>query len=285
MAKRVRNNSHIAKLFLSLTGSRNLWQAWSDVIFFIAVSLSNPFDNGERKLNREKTYTEKMKNYSDQEQKIIVSIYAAIIDALEQNPNQDLLGQLFMELNLGNERNGQFFTPYNVCELMANISYGDEIKSKLAYKVYVVVNDCACGGGATLIAFANKIHETGVNYQTDCMFVAQDIDYTTALMCYVQLSLLGCPGYIKIGDTLTDPLTDSWMEVELGNSIWLTPMFYTDIWLNRRVMEQWKRIFHGFSVSSAPKETTLVAEEVQEPSVTEIVIPMVEQEAVQLSLF
>ena len=285
MAKTVRDNSHIAKLFISLTGSRNLWQVWSDVIFLMAVSISNLCDNGERRQNREKAYMDRIKNYSEQEQKIIVNIYVAIVEALDKNPNQDLLGQLFMELNLGNERNGQFFTPYNVCELMASITSDEEIKSKIADKGYVVVNDCACGGGATLIAFANKIHEMGINYQTDCMFVAQDIDYTTALMCYVQLALLGCPGYIKIGDTLTDPLTDSWLEAELGSNIWLTPMFYTEIWLTRRIKEQMKRILHGVSVPKAPKEADPIPEPKQEPAVTEIIIPAAEQEAVQLSLF
>ena len=238
MAKTVRENSHIAKLFLTLTGSRNLWQVWSDAILLMAISISNPCDNGERRRDREKAYMERIKNFSEQEQKVLVNIFVAIVEAFEKNPNQDLLGQLFMELNLGNARNGQFFTPYDVCVFMASISADDEIKSKIADKGYVTVNDCACGAGATLIAFANKIHEMGINYQTDCMFVAQDVDDTTALMCYIQLALLGCPGYIKIGDTLTNPLTDSWMEIELGNNFWLTPMFYTDVWITRRITEQ-----------------------------------------------
>lgn len=249
MAKAVRANSEIAKLFLSLTGSRNLWQVWSDVIFLIAVSISNTLDTGPRKEEREKRYMEIIKNYSESERQVIVQISAAITEALDNKPDQDLLGGLFMELNLGNERGGQFFTPYNVCCAMASITAEVEIKEIIAENGYVKVNDCACGAGATLIAFANRIHDDlGINYQTDCMFVGQDIDYTTALMCYIQLSLLGCPGYIKIGDTLSDPALDNWTEIETKIDIWLTPMFYNEVWMARRISEQLAGLFSRLSV-------------------------------------
>lgn len=58
MSKAVKANSEIAKLFLSMTGSRNLWQVWSDVIFLIAVSISNTLDTGPRKEERENRYME-----------------------------------------------------------------------------------------------------------------------------------------------------------------------------------------------------------------------------------
>ena len=242
MARIVKSKSNLEKLFVSLTGSRNLWKVWSDVIFLIAVSISNTLDTGPRKEEREKSYMEIIKNYSENEQQVIVQIFATITEALNGNPNQDLLGSLFMELNLGNERNGQFFTPYNVCNLMAHITE-DDIKSKIAEKGYIVANDCACGAGATLIAFANRLHEIGINYQTDCMFVAQDIDYTTALMCYIQLSLIGCPGYIKIGNTIADPATNSWMEIETSRDIWLTPFFYRKNWMAHRESKQLSLLF------------------------------------------
>lgn len=44
----------------------------------------------------------------------------------------------------------------------------------------------------------------GVNYQKDVLFVGQDIDKVVAMMAYIQFSLLGCPGYIIVGNSLTD---------------------------------------------------------------------------------
>lgn len=53
------------------------------------------------------------------------------------------------------------------------------------------------------------------------VFYVQDIDRIAALMCYIQLSLLGCKAFIKIGNSLTDPLTENESRDE---NIWLTPM-------------------------------------------------------------
>ena len=54
---------------------------------------------------------------------------------------------------------------------------------------------------------SNK-QETYINYQNHVLVAAQDIDMTVALMCYIQLSLLGVAGYVKIGNSITDPITD-----------------------------------------------------------------------------
>lgn len=59
-----------------------------------------------------------------------------------------------------------------------------------------------CGSGANLIAIANLMREKKFNYQQNAYFVAQDIDPLVAKMCYIQLSLLGCPGVVIIGNTL-----------------------------------------------------------------------------------
>lgn len=47
-------------------------------------------------------------------------------------------------------------------------------------------------------------------------------------MCYVQLSLLGCPGYVIIGDSLVNPPDTTKLpnpEVFDGKT-WYTPMYY-----------------------------------------------------------
>ena len=72
------------------------------------------------------------------------------------------------------------------------------------------------------IAFANEAYRKNINHQSRITFVAQDIDNIAGLMCYIQMSLLGCKLILKIGDTLADPITDKDMESE---SVWLSPMF------------------------------------------------------------
>lgn len=155
---------------------------------------------------------------------------------MEENPAQDFLGLIHQqELNLGNYATGSFYTPYHIGEAIAEMS-GIDVLSKIREEEYISVSDCCCGAGCLLIAFANTMLKHKVNYQTKILFVAQDIDFTAAMACYIQLSLLGCPGYVIVGNTLanTDPPPDS---------IWFTPFYFRNIWANRRECEHWKHMF------------------------------------------
>lgn len=110
---------------------------------------------------------------------------------------------------------------------------GDDLKEKIILEGYVSVNDPCCGAGCMLIAFANVCKDVWkVNYQEDVLFVGQDIDPVVAKMCYIQISLLGCPGYIVVGDSLSEPLggTDTNPIVKDGNNIWYTPLWFIGLW-------------------------------------------------------
>lgn len=90
-----------------------------------------------------------------------------------------------MACNLGNDHAGQFFTPYNVCQCMSEITY--DVPALLDGKGFIAVNDPACGAGALLLSFANICKRKGINYQEKVLFVAQDIPTE------VQLRELGRP--------------------------------------------------------------------------------------------
>ena len=66
----------------------------------------------------------------------------------------------------------------------------------------------------------------------------QDIDETVALMCYIQLSLLGVAAYIKVGNALTEPMTTA----DLLENYWFTPMYFSDVWAMRRAVQQMDRL-------------------------------------------
>lgn len=102
-------------------------------------------------------------------------------------------------------------------------------------------SDPACGAGALLIAFANECRRKDINYQTSVLFVAQDIDFLAGCMCYIQLSLLGCPGYVVIDNTLTHPSTSldpRGLIPKGGSNVWYTPMYFRDVWHWRRIYAQ-----------------------------------------------
>lgn len=225
--------TNIVKLFNKLTGARQLWELWQDGITMFALMISNTVDCRFRD-EREREYIEISHKYKESEMQVFVEIFAEIVNQLEIDQEQDFLGDLYMQLDLGSHWHGQFFTPYNVCQAMAEMTF-TEIADVSEVKP-ISAMDCACGGGALLIAAAHayrrSIKKTGLNPQNYLSFCAQDISRVTALMCYVQLSLLGYAGKVKIGDSLLHPLVES----DNGPDIWYTPMWFSDVWTIRRMI-------------------------------------------------
>lgn len=227
------------KIFNEMCYNRSAWQVWADLMSVIACSLSNAVDKREEMwAAREKEYEECIKRLGGVEKP--AKCFAAVTMALEENPNQDFLGELYMTLNLGNHWKGQFFTPYHICEFMSKLTIGEGTSEQIEKQGFIVVNDCACGAGATLIAAANTFKERGINYQREMLFVAQDIDRVVGMMCYIQLSLLGCAGYVVIANTLTNPICgDTLFPTEKeGQEFWYMPMWGTDMWQGRLLWNQ-----------------------------------------------
>lgn len=220
------------RVFKQLTYRHNTWTVWNDFVTMFACALSNPVDK-EHYDEREELYLQIIKRYSKQEQPLFSELVAHTVMALEENPEQDFLGGIFMSLNLGNEHKGQIFTPYHVCVLMAEITMGNVVE-EVKEKGFISINDPCCGAGATLIAGIHaarkKLEKAGMNFQNHLLIAAQDIDMTVALMCYIQLSLLGVAGYVKIGNSLTEPMTEN----DSKENYWYTPMYFSQVWTLRR---------------------------------------------------
>lgn len=220
------------KIFESVCRRRSGWEVWNDMVWIFAITISNTVDVRRREA-REAQYMRIIKKYDAEEVQAFVQMFAEVVMALEENPDRDFMGELFMRLELGNKWRGQFFTPYSVCEMMADITIRDKI-DQIERQWYIGVNDCACGAGATLIAAANALRKRGINYQNHVVFVGQDVDAMSGLMCYIQLSLLGCAGWVYIDNTITNPSHGHLLFGDNDDKTWYMPMFYADVWEMRR---------------------------------------------------
>ena len=231
------------KMFDTLTGRYNRWEVWKDMVWMIAIAISNRVDNRYFD-QRENIYLEIEKKYSKKEMDTFAALYGllfrSIIERTERGSWGDFLGELFMNLDLGNELGGQFFTPYHVCHMMSRVTIEADLpkmKKEIEDNGWFSCYDGAVGAGAMLIAAAEVCAEQKINYPFEVMFAAQEIDSTTALMCYIQLSLLGCAGYVVIGDTLAHPATGHVLFGENSERCWYTPMFFEETWHRRREIE------------------------------------------------
>lgn len=229
---------NLAKLFEVACYRNNRGMVWSDFMSMAAISISNTIDKVQA-AEREKLYLQLAAKYNDKELEAMTRMFAEIVEGMEEDPDRDFLGELFMCLELSNAFAGQFFTPYSLCQMTARMNVGaDDLMAEIERNGWISVLDPACGAGALLVAFANECRNQGINPQTSVLFAAQDIDPTVACMCYVQLSLLGCPGYVVVADTLRHPavcLDDRGLIPAPGQTVWYTPMYFRDVWHWRRV--------------------------------------------------
>lgn len=214
------------KIFDSLCGKFGRYEIFQDFVVMLALEIS-----GQE--------SERAKKYSEQELEKFARLTACVVDALDDNPDQDLMGDLFMHLELGSSHTGQFFTPYDICRMMAKLSSEEHARQEIEEKHWMTINEPSCGAGANLIAMCSWFREHGINYQQSVLFTAQDIDYTVGCMCYIQLSLLGCAGYVCIADTLCNPcvaVDDRGLipAEQPGQTILYTPMYFSYPWQVRQ---------------------------------------------------
>jgi hypothetical protein len=193
-------------------GSRRISQVFRDFCELSALAIRNSVDmNGWDE--REAQYLRVIGDYTPEEAERFAHILAKL--ALEFEAGfSDALGHLYMSLDLGSDHLGQFFTPYEVSSLMAQMTledYTDKLAAvRLEGREFITVNEPTCGSGGMIIALADALRGAGVNYQQAMHVTAQDIELTSVHMTYVQLSLLNIPAVVIHGNTLTLEQRDAW---------------------------------------------------------------------------
>ena len=220
-------NKKFVKLFDSLCRTRPKYTVWYDIIQMWAYAISNSCNYRQ---DREDKYLAIAKSYTKDELMIICELYAAVVLAFDENPEQDFLGQLYMDYGFGDHKKGEFFTPYEVARFFSEVLCFECNPSR----GYAVINEPACGSGVMLIAYINKLVRDKQSPHTRALFIANDTNPCIAMMCYIQLSLIGAAGYVLVQDTLAEPLTGHVL-YPLQNAF-ITPLFFHPIWNYRRVI-------------------------------------------------
>lgn len=243
-SKSIRGSTEWEKEFLTvfnyLCKSRRSWEVWQDFVTMSACAIANAVDwRNDVWKKREGKYMAIVKNYTKDETNHISELLGIVTMALDENPDQDFLGSLYMRLNLGNHWQGQFFTPWHVSELMARMTLDESVKERIEADGYISVGDQCCGAGGMLIAFASACRnkDIDINYQQSVLFVGQDVDPVVAQMCYIQISLLGCAGYVIVGDSIVKPPNGTLFEpiYDQPENIWYTPLYFSNTWFIKRL--------------------------------------------------
>jgi len=208
-------------IFEKFTSYYSPYDIWRDFIVLSSCAISNALD-AEHYDSRKSLYMQIIKKYSRQEQELFPQLLAETVMQLENNLEQDFLGEVFMHLNFGDTHLGQYFTPYYVSKLMSKMIVGDALL-QLKEKKFITISDPCCGSGSLLIAAVNEakqqLEKENINFQKSIYAYGQDINQTVALMCYIQLSLMGVAACIVVGDSLRNPNGTR-------ENCWFTPMHF-----------------------------------------------------------
>ena len=110
---------------------------------------------------------------------------------LEATQNyQDVLGNVYMELGQGEKRLGQYFTPYPVARMMAEMILGD-IKPLAPGEPPQRMLEPCCGSGVLILAAAEVIESRcpGAIARGEVEFYGIDLDPVCVAMCRLNLRL------------------------------------------------------------------------------------------------
>jgi len=144
---------------------------------------------------KEDRYLEIVRNYEKPDAYLMAEAFVSLVIEMDNNGAglKDGFGDFYMEY-LSYGRNGQFFTPEPICDMMARILNPAGFGEKVA--------DCCCGSGRMLLAAA-KISRNS-------LFFGADIDRTCAMMCVINLCLNGLLGEVCWMDTILNRFYGGW---------------------------------------------------------------------------
>ena len=142
----------------------------------------------------------------------------------------DFLGQVVGDLELITGHMGQFFTPYDVSRMLAEMTLQDA-GELIREKGFITVAEPASGAGGMIIAAADVIEKQGFDIGRQLYVDATDISPMCFKMTYLQASLRGIPAIVRRGNTLSREMFDQAH----------TPAFTPFYWALRVVFDAWRR--------------------------------------------
>lgn len=105
-------------------------------------------------------YRQCLDRYSREQGEEFGRLLGLYVDAVELDPFRDILGEIFMRLDVNSVRAGQFFSPQCLAEMMARLQFDAEhFKRLVEERGVVTVCDPAVGSGVMLLAFAKVVHQ------------------------------------------------------------------------------------------------------------------------------
>lgn len=135
----------------------------------------------------------------------------SLVQIAYQDRYGDFLGECLMELDMGNKDFGQFFSPYSLSQLCAEMTV--QVPDD---KDWFTLSEPAVGGGAMVIA----AHDMAKKKNVDMFAVCVELSHMTADLCYINLASAGVSAQVIQGNTLTMEMGRCYPTPALCNQKW-----------------------------------------------------------------
>ncbi len=194
--------SKFTALFKSIAPHYRRSEVFYDFITIIGLELYLILYGVRADETLKQRYQTAVSHYTETEKQALVSLSVILIQALEHK-SYDFLGSVFMGLELGDRYKAQHFTPSHIAHAMAAMTLSD-CHALIQRRGFLTLQEPTCGSGVMIIEAYNYLRKENINPQQQMWVQAKDLDFTAALMCYIQMTLLHIPGEVIIGNSLTN---------------------------------------------------------------------------------
>ncbi len=174
----------------------DLYRSWLEAVWAFMNAAVEP-----------EAYKQCLDRYTREQGEEFARLLCSYLEAAEQYPFRDILGELFMRLDVKSALAGQHFTPWNIAEMMALMQFDQETFEHCVHeKGVVTVCDPAVGSGVMLLAFAKVVHDAlgrwGLRH---LRLYGTDIDIRCVHMCRIQIRINGLDAFGRMAGLITQP--------------------------------------------------------------------------------
>ena len=211
------SSNEIAKILDSIQGF-DTYTVLSDFFAMSAIAIRNNVDFGREWQAYEDRYMAIVKKYGKNDLQAFVKALSVFQGWIGKAINgdiefRDFAGELYMDSGTSSSKAGQFFTPFSVSSVMAEVDIDtDKMKMEIAEdpdKV-ITIYEPTCGAGGIIVAATDKLRRANINYSWNAFVDCGDIDPRCVHMTYLTLSLLGVPAVVRRGDALALDYSEAW---------------------------------------------------------------------------
>jgi hypothetical protein len=273
------STNEIAKILDRIQGF-DTYTVIRDFFEISAISIRNNVDYGKERDSYEQRYLAIIKKYRKEDLAVFVEALGVFMGLIQKAmdgdiPFRDFAGEIYMDSGTSSGKAGQFFTPYHVSHLMAEVNFDkDKLKAEIAADPdhVITIAEPTCGAGGLIVAAIDVLKDAGINYAWNAFVDCGDIDARCVHMTYLTLSLLGVPAVVRRGDALALDYSETWY----------TPA-YIFAWPHFKSRLRGGKYPSTPTVQEAPQEPQ-TAPVVEVPQVVPAPIPLMDENG-QLSLF